>query len=124
MFGIFENTTVFKGRLKFKFEKYPEYKEGGIHGTILNKIILDLGLTLDLKIEEKEINSSKVFFVSGDALVACFDDNISDDTFKEIAKTQPLKVVFKDSSFAKTEEKINLETIFKEISSETKITVI
>ena len=43
MFGIFENTTVFKGRLKFKFEKYPEYKEGGIHGTILNKIILDLG---------------------------------------------------------------------------------
>jgi len=73
------------------------------------------------KIEDEK---AAVFFVSGDALVACFDDNISDDTFKEIAKTQPLKVVFKDSSFAKTEEKINLETIFKEISSETKITVI
>lgn len=91
---------------------------------LLTQVILDLGLTLDLKIEEKEIEGSKIFFVAENALVACFDEKISDKVFKEIAKIQPVKVVFRDSGFEKVEEKINVETIFKEKSPETIITVL
>jgi TolB-like protein len=33
--------------------------------------------------------------------VACFDEGVSEKLIKEIAKEKPLRVVFRDSSFAK-----------------------
>lgn len=46
-------------------------------------------------------------------LIACFDKHISDAVVKEIAKRQPLRAVFRDSSFSSSPEKINVEEIFK-----------
>jgi adenine-specific DNA-methyltransferase len=99
-------------------------KEDRNEEDLLTQVILDLGLTLDLPIEEKAINNSKVFFVEENSLVACFDEKIEKETFEEIAKIKPLKVVFRDSSFKDTKDKINIETIFKQKSPETKVTVI
>jgi len=58
----------------------------------------------------------EVFFVDENALAACFDDGISDGLIKELAKRQPLRVVFRDSGFATDAAKINAEQIFKQTS--------
>lgn len=91
---------------------------------LLTQVILDLGLELNLPIEQKEMHGNKVFIVQTNALVACFDDNINVKIIDEIAQLQPFKVVFKDASFAASKDRINLEERFKRLSPETLITVI
>jgi adenine-specific DNA-methyltransferase len=43
---------------------------------------------------------------------------------KEIAKTQPLRAVFKDNGFVSDSVKINAQQIFKQISPSTDVKVI
>lgn len=99
-------------------------KEDRTSDDLLIQVILDLGLTLDLKIEEKKILSNKVYYVDNNSLVACFDDNVDINIVDEICKCQPLKVVFKDSSFKYDNDKINLEERFKKLSPETEINIL
>ena len=80
--------------------------------------LLDFGLTLDKQIKEEVIDGKKILIYNDDPeegadLIACFEDNISEDLIKEIAKRKPSKAVFKDSSFANSPVKINLFEIFK-----------
>lgn len=82
---------------------------------LLTQVILDLGLSLDLKIEEKIIGKNKVYYVAGNSLIACFDDSIDIDIVDEICKCEPYKVVFKDSAFRTDNDKINLEERFKKL---------
>jgi adenine-specific DNA-methyltransferase len=91
---------------------------------LLFQVMLDLGLTLDLKIDEKEISGNKVFFVAENSLVACFDKDIEINIVDEIAKDKPLKVVFRDASFKDDKDRINVEERFKRLSPETKVSVI
>lgn len=91
---------------------------------VFTQVILDLGLTLDLPIERKDIKGHTVFFVADNALAACFDKNISFDVIDEIIKIKPLKVVFRDASFVDDKDRINLETKFKQGSPETSISVL
>lgn len=91
---------------------------------LLTQVMLDLGLTLDLSIEEKKIKGNKVFFVAGNSLVACFDQKIDFAIVDEIAESQPLKVVFRDASFADDKDRINVETRMKRLSPETIVSVI
>lgn len=91
---------------------------------LLTQVILDLGLTLDLKIEEKNILGNKVYFVDSNSLVACFDDNLNINIVDEICKYKPLKVVFKDSSFKNDNDKINLEEKIKKLSPDTEINIL
>ena len=99
-------------------------KEDRTSEDLLTQVILDLGLTLDLKIEEKNILNNKLYFVDNNSLIACFDDNININIVDEICKYKPLKVVFKDSSFKYDNDKINLEERFKKLSSETEISIL
>ena len=99
-------------------------KEDRTSEDLLTQVILDLGLTLDLKIEEKEIMNNKVYFVDENSLIACFEDNINIDIVDEICKYNPLKVVFKDSSFKNDNDKINLEEKLKKLSPETEINIL
>ena len=57
-------------------------------------------------------------------LIACFDENIPDTVIKEIAKRQPLRAVFRDSSFADSPAKINVGEIFKMLAPDTKVKVL
>ncbi len=91
---------------------------------LLTQVMLDLGLTLDLSIEEKKIKDNKVFFVAENSLVTCFDKNINFEIVDEIAKCEPLKVVFKDSCFKDDKDRINVENRFKRLSPETIVSVI
>ncbi len=91
---------------------------------ILTAVMLDLGLTLDLPIETKTIGKQTVFYVAGNALVACFDKDIDISIVEQIAKDKPLRVVFRDASFKDDKDRINVETKFKQLSAETVIRVL
>ena len=62
--------------------------------------------------------------VGGGDLIACFDKAIPESVIKTIAKRQPLRVVFRDDSFADSPSKINVSEIFKMISPDTRVKVI
>ena len=99
-------------------------KEDRTSEDLLTQVILDLGLTLDLKIGEKDILDNRVYFVDENSLVACFDDDINIDIIDEICKYKPLKVVFKDSSFKNDNDKINLEERIKKQSPDTELNIL
>ena len=99
-------------------------KEDRTSDDLLTQVILDLGLTLDMKIEEKNILNNKVFYVEDNSLVACFDDQVNIDIIDEICKCNPLKVVFKDVSFRTDKDKINLEERIKKLSPDTEINIL
>ncbi|VEN74037.1 conserved hypothetical protein [Candidatus Desulfarcum epimagneticum] len=99
-------------------------KEDRAPEDLLTQVILDLGLTLDLPIETKEILGNTVFIVQTNALVACFDKNINFKIIDEIAALKPFKAVFKDAGFVDDKDRINVEERFKRLSPETAITVI
>lgn len=61
--------------------------------------------------------------INGD-LIACFDENIPDTVIKEIAKRQPLRTVFLDSSFVDSSAKINVGEIFKMLAPDTRVKVL
>jgi len=91
---------------------------------LLTQVILDLGLTLDLKIQEKNIFNNKVYFVDENSLIACLDNEININVVDEICKYNPLKVVFKDESFKFDNDKINLQERFKKLSPNTEICIL
>lgn len=99
-------------------------KEDRTPEDLLTQVILDLGLTLDLKIEEKEILGNKVYFVEKNSLIACFDNKINTNIIDEICKMKPLKIVFRESSFNSDSDKINTYERIKKLSSETEMSVI
>ena len=90
-------------------------KEDRTTDDLLTQVILDLGLSLDLKIEEKMIGKNKLYYVAGNSLIACFDDSIDIDIVDKICECEPYKVVFKDNAFNTDNDKINLEERFKKL---------
>ena len=99
-------------------------KEDRTAEDLLTQVILDLGLTLDLNIEEKDVLNNKVYYVAGNSLVACFDSQINIDILNQICEVKPLKVVFRESSFRNDSDKINAYERIKKLSPETEISVI
>lgn len=106
------------------FDMMSNIKEDRTPEDLLTQVMLDLGLTLDLKIEAKNILNNKVFYVADNALVACFDDIVDINIIDEICKCKPLKVVFKDMSFKSDKDKINLEERVKKLSPDTEISIL
>ena len=90
---------------------------------LLFQVMLDWGVDLALPIEKKAIHGKDVFFVDGDALVACFDAHggIDEAFVKELATHKPLRVVFRDAGFKDSAVKINVEQIFKLLSPGTEV---
>ena len=86
--------------------------------------LLEWGLPLSLPYKSFEIEGCVVHDYNEGDLIACFEENISENVMKEIAKLTPLRAVFRDSSFENSAEKINTSEIFKLLSPDTKIKVI
>ena len=91
---------------------------------LLFQVLLDWGVDLSLPINREDIEGKEVFFVDGNALAACFDEDINEDFVKKLAEKQPLRVVFRDDGFTSDSVKINVEQIFKLKSPATDIKVI
>lgn len=88
---------------------------------LLFQVLLDWGVDLALPISQQCIAGKTVFFVDGNALVACFDTGIDEDFVKQLAEHKPLRVVFRDAGFASDSVKINVEQVFKLLSPATEI---
>ena len=90
---------------------------------LLFQVMLDWGVDLTLSITKQSIQGKDVFFVDGNVLAACFDASGSiDEAFvKELAKHQPLRVVFRDAGYKDSAVKINVEQIFKLLSPATEV---
>lgn len=86
--------------------------------------LLEWGLPLSLPYSSETIDGCTVHNYNDGDLIACFDENIPDEVIKMIAKKQPLRAVFRDSSFANSPSKINVGEIFKLLAPDTRVKVI
>ena len=86
---------------------------------LLFQVMLDLGVLLSGKIEETTIAGKKVFNVEDNYLIACFDEDITEDTITAIAKQKPYYFVMRDSSMANDSVATNFEQIFAAYSPDT-----
>ena len=88
---------------------------------LLFQVLVDWGVDLTLPIRRDTLQGKTVFFVDDNALVACFDTGITEELVKELAKHEPLRVVFRDNGFASDAVKINVEQIFRQLSPSTEV---
>jgi adenine-specific DNA-methyltransferase len=91
---------------------------------LLFQVLLDWGVDLALPITQESIAGKTVYFVDGNALAACFEEGVSEEFVKLLAKREPLRVVFRDAGFFSDSVKINVEQIFKLMSPATDIKTI
>ena len=86
---------------------------------LLFQVMLELGATLDSKIETTTIAGKTIYNVAEGYLVACFDPDVTDDVVKAIAQMQPAYAVLRDTSMKDDSTATNFEQIFKTYSPDT-----
>lgn len=99
-------------------------KEGRTDLDLLYGCLLEWGLPLSLPYSSEQFQGATIHTLNDGDLIACFDPEISEKIVREIAKRQPLRVVFRDSSFENSPAKINVEEIFKLLAPNTRVKVI
>lgn len=101
------------------FAKTENVKPDRSSEDLLFQVMLELGATLDSKIERTEVAGKEIYNVAEGYLVACFDIEVSDEVVTAIAKMEPQYAVFRDSSMADDSTATNFEQIFKTYSPST-----
>lgn len=91
---------------------------------LLFQVMLELGATLDSKIERTEVAGKRIYNVAESYLVACFDTEVSDEVVKAIAKMEPQYAVFRDCCMVDDSTATNFEQIFKTYSPSTNTKVL
>lgn len=86
---------------------------------LLFQVMLELGATLDSKIETTMVAGKTIYNVAEGYLVACFDPDVTDDVVKAIAQMQPAYAVLRDTSMKDDSTATNFEQIFKTYSPDT-----
>jgi len=103
------------------FDLASNIKDDRSDEDLLFMVLLDWGIDLSVKIERREVLGKTVYFADDNFLAACFADNIDENFVKAVVAEQPLKVVLRDSGFASSSVKINVEQIFKQADIEVKV---
>ena len=80
---------------------------------LLYACFIKLPLELNIPYEIKDVDGFKIYIVNEDELVACFDKNITMKVVEAMADLKPMRVVFRDNSFATSADRINADQIFK-----------
>lgn len=106
------------------FELTDNIKTDRTPEDLLFQTLLSLGITLNCEYVDLNIDDKSVFNVANNFLIACFDKNINNNLFTEIAKMHPIYAVFRDSCFSNDSVADNFEQIFKIYSPETTCKVI
>lgn len=86
--------------------------------------LLEWGLPLSMPYHSETLEGCTVHTYNDSDLIACFNENVPEAVIKEIAKRQPIRAVFRDSSFADSPAKINVGEIFKMLAPDTRVKVI
>ena len=117
MKDVYYNPAEYEPSLFSRLE--DNIKEDRTSEDLLFQVMLDLGVLLSSKIEETTIAEKRVFNVEDNYLIACFDDNVTEDVITEIAKQKPYYFVMRDSSMANDSVATNFEQIFAAYSPNT-----
>ena len=91
---------------------------------LLYACLLDWDVEINLPHSAETLDGCTIHNVDDGALVACFDENVPDTVIRRMADLHPLRAVFRDSSFANDDSKINVTEIFKNLSPDTNVKVI
>lgn len=86
---------------------------------LLFQVMLELGATLDSKIETTTVAGKTIYNVAEGYLMACFDPDVTDEVVKAIAQMQPAYAVLRDTSMKDDSTATNFEQIFKTYSPDT-----
>ena len=119
---VYYNPAEYEPSLFSRLE--DNIKEDRTPEDLLFQVMLDLGVLLSSKIEETTIAGKRVFNVKDNHLIACFDEDITDDVITEIAKQKPFYFVMRDSSMANDNVATNFEQIFAIYSPDTAMKVL
>ena len=134
--GGFRVLKLNDSNMKDVYYSADEYDQGMLKGLesnikddrtdldLLFGCLLEWGLPLSLPYTSEQIDGCTVHTYNGGDLIACFNQNVPESVIKIIAKRQPLRVVFRDSSFMNSPAKINIGEIFKLMAPDTRIKVI
>lgn len=114
---VYYNPAEYEPSLFSRLEN--NIKEDRTPEDLLFQVMLDLGVLLSSKIEATTIAGKKVFNVEDNNLIACFDDNVTEEVITEIAKQKPYYFVMRDSSMANDSVATNFEQIFAAYSPDT-----
>lgn len=114
---VYYNPAEYEPSLFTRLE--DNIKEDRTPEDLLFQVMLDLGVLLSSKIEETTIAEKRVFNVEDNYLIACFDDNVTEEAITEIAKQKPYYFVMRDSSMANDSVATNFEQIFAAYSPDT-----
>lgn len=106
-----QQTSLFAMADNIKDDRTPE--------DLLFQVMLDLGVLLSSKIEKATIADKEVFNVAEGFLIACFDNDVTEDVVKKIAEKKPYYAVFRDNSMASDSVATNFDQIFASISPDT-----
>lgn len=117
MKNVYYNPAEYEPSLFTSLE--DNIKEDRTSEDLLFQVMLDLGVLLSSKIKETTIAGKKVFNVEDNYLIACFDDNVTEEVITEIAKQKPYYFVMRDSSMANDSVATNFEQIFAAYSPDT-----
>ena len=105
-------------------EDIDNVKEDRTGLDLLFQVMLELGVELSAKIEEKQVGDSTIYVVNESYLVACFDKDVNDEVVKTMANIKPVYIVLRDASFNNDSANINCEQTIKTISPSTELKVI
>ncbi|MDD5889031.1 MAG: DNA methyltransferase [Ruminococcus sp.] len=122
MTDVFYSPSEYSQNLLEQFESNIKADRNDLD--LLFGCLLEWGLPLSLPYSSEQIDGCTVHNYNDGDLVACFDENIPDEVIKKIAKMQPLRAVFRDSSFANSPSKINVGEIFKLLAPDTRVKVL
>ena len=117
MKNVYYNPAEYEPSLFTSLE--DNIKENRTSEDLLFQVMLDLGVLLSSKIKKTTIAGKKVFNVEDNYLIACFDDNVTEEIITEIAKQKPYYFVMRDSSMANDSVATNFEQIFAAYSPDT-----
>lgn len=95
------------------FRYVDNVKDDRTSEDLLFQVMLELGATLDSKIEESVVDGKTIYNVADGYLVACFDQEVTNEVVTAIAKMQPTYAVLRDTSLANDATATNFEQIFK-----------
>ncbi len=81
---------------------------------LLFDCMLRWGVELSLPLSSEKVGNCTIHNVNDGDLVATFDGTITNEVIDAIAEMNPLRVVFRDSSFTEASQKMNLFELFKQ----------
>ena len=77
--------------------------------------MLNWGVQLSLPMTSEVVDGKTIYTVNDGDLVACFEENVTENVVKAMADKMPLRVIFRDSCFAQDADKINIYETFKQL---------